>query len=129
MFYKFDSESKHRRFTVSGSGCYLRALLVGAGGHTWCNAGAGSGYVSYKSGYRIHSNVEYQVTVGKGGSSATASAIDAMFRTIIMADAGQDSQKGSGDNCKGGDGFSGGKLQFLPFSCLVRCGWALKKYH
>ena len=93
-----------------GTGCQLRLLAVGGGGHG-DTCGGGSGFIRYLELSMPYS--PYTVSISIAWTS-TVTVYDPIFSPIVVIAAlqGQD-----GTQIKGGDGFSGGKItkrKFIP---------------
>ena len=88
-----------------GSGCQLRMLAVGWGGHG-NGCGGGSGLIGYGniSISKAHSPYTVMISIDRNSSLININGTNGFSSVVITALPGQDATE-----TKGGDGYSGGK--------------------
>ena len=101
--------------TINGaSGCQLRLLAVGGGGHgNVC--GGGSGFIRYRTLEisQAHSPYTVKISINRTSSSVDIYGTNGFSPVVITASPGQDATE-----TRGGEGYSGGKKYVHIFKRL-----------
>ena len=102
----FNTKITDLQLTINGaSGCQLRLLAVGGGGHgNVC--GGGSGFIQYRTLEisQAHSPYTVKISINRTSSSVDIYGTNGFSPVVITALQGQDATE-----TRGGEGYSGGK--------------------